>query len=456
MTVISAIIFSLVWGSIVWLVMTALFHDGSARPCNPGILLMAIISILAPSLLVAAGWTIPVAPQQGPVPVGGVAGQDLIEMTAAMGRLAREPVWQKESWAPLLILSVYVAGLTAHLGAITLRYRRLHALLKNARSADGYDADWPLLATAARTAPFAVGGMRAAIVIPDVILRSWPKDRIAMIIGHEAGHLRHRDPQVATALEFIVALFWFNPFLRVLVARWRSACELRADADALDNATVPQRKVYAATLLEAMRIAGGSATGAFSPSFTTRSIRNDKMRIKAILRGNHFAARGPRALVAHCLVWSLVVIGSAGALATTSASVVSMDAFVPGGRVVSPYGVKRLNKRDHTGVDVAARLRTPIAAPADAVVMEATDLFRGQWRWGKAVVLQFDDGLIGWFTHLESYWVKPGDKVAKGAYFGTVGNTGLSTGAHVHIEVYDGTKRVDPATIWPFLKMPGQ
>ena len=456
MTILSGLLFSLFWGGIVWLVMTACFHGRLDRLCSPGAMLVAIASVVAPSILVASGWTIPVGTQQVPINALGGTGQNLMEMTASVGRLAREPAWRGEAWMPAFILTLYAAGLTAHLASVMVRCQRLALLLRKTRPADEFKADWPVLVTSETAAPFAVGRPFASIVLPDHLVRTWPKDRIAMIIDHECGHLRHRDPEIALGLEFCAALFWFNPFVRDLVARWRSGCEMRADSIALENANPPQRKTYAGTLLEAKRIAGDSAGGVFSPSFTTRSIRNDKMRITAILNGYHASGRRLRTIIAHCLAIALVAIGSAGALATTSVSVVSMDAFVPGGRVVSPFGIKRLNKRDHTGIDVAAQMRTPIAAPADAVVVQATDLFRGNWRWGKAVVLRFDDGLVGWFTHLDSYWVKPGDTVEKGAYFGTIGSTGLSSGPHVHIEVYDGAERVDPATVWPFLKMSGR
>lgn len=137
------------------------------------------------------------------------------------------------------------------------------------------------------------------------------------------------------------------------------------------------------------------------------------------------------------------------------ANSISFDDFIEGGRIIAPYGISRDGKRDHTGVDVGAPKGTPIAAPADAVVIKATDLFREQPAYGKAVVLRFGGDLLVWFTHLDSYSVKKGDTIKQGEAFGTVGDTGGSERTHVHIQAYQGAaldERIDPASVWSFLK----
>lgn len=138
-----------------------------------------------------------------------------------------------------------------------------------------------------------------------------------------------------------------------------------------------------------------------------------------------------------------------------SADGFTLDRFIEGGRISAPYGLSREGKSDHTGVDVAAPKGTPISAPSDAIVVQATDLFRDQPAHGKAVVLQFGSDLLVWFTHLDSYSVKEGDRLEKGDVFATVGNTGGSKSFHVHIQAYAGAsldERIDPASVWSFLQ----
>lgn len=160
----------------------------------------------------------------------------------------------------------------------------------------------------------------------------------------------------------------------------------------------------------------------------------------------------------HGLGLALSLLFAWGAIVNStlaSAAELTLDDFIEGGRVSAPYGLSREGKRDHSGVDVAAPKGTPVRAPDDAVVVQATDLFRDQPAYGKTVVLKFADNLLSWFTHLDSYSVKRGDTLKRGDAFGTVGNTGGSKSFHIHIQTYTGAvldERIDPASVWSFLK----
>lgn len=122
------------------------------------------------------------------------------------------------------------------------------------------------------------------------------------------------------------------------------------------------------------------------------------------------------------------------------------------GYVTSEFEQERQNVRKHTGVDVRAAKGTPIISPEEALVMEVADLYRSEPRYGKVVVLKYSDGVTALFAHLDNYSVQAGDTVKKGAAFATVGNTGMPKRSHVHIETYRGETRVDPSTVWGFLK----
>ncbi|WP_136658118.1 M23/M56 family metallopeptidase [Nitratireductor sp. XY-223] len=449
------VLFSLAWGMAVWLAVAFPARGGASVLWNPIVLVAAISAIVLPSALLLTGWSLPVPGASDAVFVESAAKHRVRDIVQSVDRIMSHTERSGLRWGDVVAL-IYLAGAAVHFAAMGRGFVVLRSELAKARPLEGHGAAWPVWVTHGRTAPFAVGGRRAKIVIPDEMAHDWPKARLALVIAHEEAHLRHRDPLVAVLLSVAKALFWFNPFLRDFVERWHIASELRADSEALRGASPPKRALYARTLVEAMRIASASTPAPVSFFLSSRSIRKDKMRIGAILKDFRNSRRSATGLLAQCLAWSLVAVGSSVALATTPGTVDTLDRFIPGGHVTSPFGVARKNLRIHTGVDVAAELRTPIAAPAGAVVLQATDLFRSEPRWGKAVVLQFDDGLIGWFTHLHSYWVEPGDRLEEGAFFGLVGSTGQSTGPHVHVEVYRGSERIDPASVWPFLKMSGR
>ncbi|MFC1855411.1 M23 family metallopeptidase [Thermodesulfobacteriota bacterium] len=104
---------------------------------------------------------------------------------------------------------------------------------------------------------------------------------------------------------------------------------------------------------------------------------------------------------------------------------------------ISPFTGK---KGFHNGVDVSAREGTPIIAPADGVVVKA----QNEYTYGNLVVLDHGYGIQTRYGHMLTFLVEPGQKVRRGDKIGYVGNTGRSTGSHLHYEVRASKVPVDP------------
>jgi murein DD-endopeptidase MepM/ murein hydrolase activator NlpD len=96
--------------------------------------------------------------------------------------------------------------------------------------------------------------------------------------------------------------------------------------------------------------------------------------------------------------------------------------------------------RMHRGIDFGARWGTPIHAAADGQVT------RAGWAggYGRQVRLAHDGGLATSYSHMSSLAVAPGTLVRQGQLIGYVGSSGLSTGPHLHYEVYRGGVAVNP------------
>ena len=92
----------------------------------------------------------------------------------------------------------------------------------------------------------------------------------------------------------------------------------------------------------------------------------------------------------------------------------------------------------HPGVDLGAPRGTPIYAPLTATVRATgnTDLVPGCYSWGKWTLLDHSNGLSTLYAHQDVISVSPGQKVSTGEIIGYVGNTGFSTGPHLHFTVY--------------------
>ena len=96
--------------------------------------------------------------------------------------------------------------------------------------------------------------------------------------------------------------------------------------------------------------------------------------------------------------------------------------------------------RHHDGIDIPAFLDTAVVAFSDGKVVHV----------GKAggyenlIVIQHDVGISTYYAHLSEISVRYGEEVEKGQLIGRVGNTGLSTGYHLHFEIRINERPVDP------------
>ena len=100
--------------------------------------------------------------------------------------------------------------------------------------------------------------------------------------------------------------------------------------------------------------------------------------------------------------------------------------------------------RMHEGLDFSCPTGTPIYA-ADGGTITKAGTFGG---YGNCVIIKHDNGQETLYGHCSKINVSVGDKVYKGQVVANVGNTGRSTGSHLHFEVHVGGKAVDP---WSYI-----
>jgi len=94
----------------------------------------------------------------------------------------------------------------------------------------------------------------------------------------------------------------------------------------------------------------------------------------------------------------------------------------------------------HKGIDVKAKIGTPIFAPAEGVV-----IFSGRQNgYGNLIIIEHQKTLITKYGHNLANLVKRGDFVSRGDRIATVGQSGRSTGPHLHYEILQNGKAVDP------------
>ena len=117
---------------------------------------------------------------------------------------------------------------------------------------------------------------------------------------------------------------------------------------------------------------------------------------------------------------------------------------LPGAKITSPFGMRthpvRGSREMHEGVDFAAPIGTPVPSVAEGRVKFAGT----QTGYGQVIKIAHPGGFETVYAHLSSIAVKPGQTVSEGQRIGKTGNSGMSTGPHLHFEFHAAGRLVDP------------
>jgi murein DD-endopeptidase MepM/ murein hydrolase activator NlpD len=117
------------------------------------------------------------------------------------------------------------------------------------------------------------------------------------------------------------------------------------------------------------------------------------------------------------------------------------------GRLTSSFGYRASpfgrGSDMHLGMDMAAPVGTPVYAPASGLVLSADWSGNG---YGLMITIDHGFGLTTRYAHLSEVLVEAGQQIEKGFLIAKIGNTGRSTGPHLHFETVLGGVAVDPMT----------
>ena len=113
-------------------------------------------------------------------------------------------------------------------------------------------------------------------------------------------------------------------------------------------------------------------------------------------------------------------------------------------KINSPFGMRLHpilgHMKMHTGVDFAAPKGTPIRVAQNGVVV-----FSGEkGGYGNAVIVKHDQRYSSLYGHVSKLLVNVGDTVQQGQVIALVGDTGMATGPHLHFEIFEYGKRINP------------
>ncbi|MBB3120034.1 M23/M56 family metallopeptidase [Pseudoduganella violacea] len=362
--------------------------------------------------------------------------------------------------------------------ALDARMLRLHPGFAREDSAALLDKGLRIRETSAPISPMLLGCFQPMLLLPEH-LRGMDPGQQELIVAHELTHWRSRDQLCLHLSLALQTLFWFNPVFSRLREKLALAQELACDRRVLAGRPPAQHKNYAAALLGQLKVQQQSMqTSQYaSLAFGGDGLAALGMRIRLIrqplvarlnwvgrvsLTASVCALLGASILLQPAFAWRGEEPGrtdaAISAAAATAAEASSAVGGVSGkaqwlkpmrdGRVSSFFGVPRKSSASiHHGVDFAAKTGTEVRAVADGVVAESTDLYAGQEKYGKVVVIEHADGLRSLYAHLDSRSVLPGDSVKAGQLIARSGASGRVSGPHLHLEALKNGQHIDPQTL---------
>jgi len=437
----------LVTGLLLWCLLSLAQRRWPALAAQRGVWLGA-------QLVLAAAFVLPLLPDTRqlsvvpelsvPVVLAGAAPEVPLAMDAPAAGLPTAASWLAlvpPAWGLLYLLGVAVTAWRWRRGRAMLRTLLALAQRRRLHGIEVLELDAPI-------SPMLVGIWRPRLLLPAHLAQFTPEQQ-QLVIAHELTHALRRDPLLLLLATLLQALLWFNPAARWLAGKLAWAQELGCDRQVLAGRPQRERQQYAAALVKQLGLQAqplpGLAFGGGGMAERLSHLRDGQARLHPLLRALTallLCAIGAASLALQpALAWPVAATPAAMLAATAPATAPAawrnpLDTM----RVTGFFGVVRqMTPQGHRGIDLGARRGTPVHAAADGIASVSEDA-----RLGKAVRIDHGGGVESLYAHLDRVTLVTGTAVTAGQAIGTVGDTGLATGPHLHFQVSRNGRLQDP------------
>lgn len=323
--------------------------------------------------------------------------------------------------------------------------------------------------------PFTSGCLRRKIVLPAFLLASGDAAMLEIVIAHEMAHIRRHDNLLLKMQAVVQIVYFFNPLVWFVASRLNLFRECLCDSLVISAAHQEPRQ-YFTGLLKALRHINDPIST--MPAMAELGSIKRKMAFRFSNYGGHMKKSHYAFYLIIWLLfaWTILPMATERSVALTRhlpeswpeqpLLLQSSGNAAEVGQPVFAAPLKTWKKTlgfgpakhpitgqlwAHNGVDLKASNDAEVMAVADGVVVEAVSEYRINEGAGKYVLLRHSADLQSRYTHLNSISVKSGDAVRRGQVLGRVGTTGLSTGPHLHLEIWETGTAVDPVKYIPIL-----
>lgn len=401
---------------------------------------------------------IPFIPLSTPVTVIHTAESAITEWIAvpAATTEATGPVSHKIPWLWLTVQWLYLSVIALF---VLRSFFHLFLLQKIQRKSQLVSRQWFSLFKTAYPHPFS---FFSRVFIPAPV---FGQAAFGQILAHECVHVRQLHSADRLLLDFVVSVLWFNPFIYLYRNALIEIHEFQADAQVIKQFGDPigyQEMLFAS--LQPAHAAGPVSHFNFS-TIKRRIVMMNKPKPAGFQKLAHLSTLPLIAVVLFAFtsreaeqsakqladrIERLAEPPTVAALPTDAQE----DRFKPSilplktdavFKVSSHYGwrnhPKTGERKMHNGMDLAAPIGTEVLSTADGIVTEVGYSKEG---YGNHVVIKHGNQYVTKYAQLSKMKVTVGDQVEKGQVIALSGNSGQSTGPHLHYEVYKNGKTADP------------
>ena len=302
--------------------------------------------------------------------------------------------------------------------------------------------------------PMLAGLVRPAVYLPEEGVRP---EALPFVLAHEACHARRHDLAGQFLLLAAQSVHWFDPLVHLMARLAREDMERGCDEAVLSGQDLAYRRAYGSAVLDSLRRAHGKAP-ALSTGFTSGS--SLKRRFTEMF-DVHRKSRGKPllALLLAAVLAASTLVACTGQPADPAPAAASAPApSAPPEPSAAPMGgdwgwplaegtefeIARTMNHYHRGMDINADKGTPIYALFDGTVLTS----QTHYSYGECLIIADGTGREVLYAHCDARQVQAGEQVTAGQQVATVGNTGDSTGYHLHVEtILDGERQPPRETL---------
>lgn len=282
------------------------------------------------------------------------------------------------------------------------------------------------------------------ILFPDFCV-TLNKQECKAILAHELMHVKKRDMVKFIVLYIIELIFFFSPLLRLGIHEIKQREEMDTDFQASLIYAIPSVTIgRAIILLQKISVSYFRMEPLcyFSHNFHKRAI---KMRIASLMNSKLAAPSFFQTKALLFLTGILFLlnfqISAYGGIGLTSGNMITP---LPGGKITMRFGntIHPITRKqyNHAGIDLVADRGTAICASDTGIIIESGYTAQN----GNYLVIEHQNEIRTVYTHLAKTNLNNGDHVKRGEKIAVMGNTGVSTGRHLHFEIRKNNIPVDP------------